>query len=101
MTPDKLDIKRALRNPEEAFGTPEQVLADPRLDRDGKRAILNSWEQDARELAVAEEEGMTGGEQDMLQRVLRALDTVSDRTTEDKGPTTKHGGGASGGKIPR
>ncbi len=93
MTLENLDIKRALSNPKEIFGTPEQVLANPRLDRESKCAILKSWEQDARELAVAEEEGMAGGEQDMLQRVLRALDSVSDGTVDERGTTTKQGGG--------
>lgn len=76
MTAEKFDIRTALANPKEAFGTPEQVLADPRLDREDKRAILRSWAQDAHELSVAEEEGMMGGEQSMLQRVLRALATL-------------------------
>lgn len=83
MRPEKLDIKQALRRPKDTFGTPERVLADPRLDREGKRAILRSWEQDARGLAAAEAEGVVGGERSMLQRVLRALRTVSDTEVEN------------------
>lgn len=85
MKPEKLDIREAIRNPKAIFGTPERVIADPRLDREGKRAILKSWEQDARELAVAEEEGMTGGEPSMLQRVRRALRTASGIEVENEG----------------
>lgn len=95
MKPDRLDIRRALSNPKENFGTPERVLADPRLDREGKRAILKSWEQDARELAVAEEEGMTGGERSMLQRVSRALNSLSDSELDETRRPIKDGGRAT------
>ncbi|HMB78212.1 MAG TPA: hypothetical protein VKN76_17595 [Kiloniellaceae bacterium] len=78
MTNQKLDLERALKNPKDAFGTPEKVLSDSSLDRENKRAILRSWEQDARELMEAEAEGMGRGEPNMLQRVLRALDAVDD-----------------------
>ncbi len=99
MRPEKLDIKRALRNPEETFGTPECVLSDPRLDREGKRAILKSWEQDERELAVAKGEGMVREEQNMLQRVLRALHTVSGSEVENKWSITKKGDHATGNEA--
>lgn len=92
MTSDKIDMKQALNNPKKAFGSPRNVLDDPRLDRESKYAILKSWERDARELAVAEEEGMVGGEESMLQRVMRALDTVSPNIEKESGPITKHGG---------
>jgi len=78
MTAEPMDLKRALENPTDIFEAPEDVLADETLDRENKRAILQTWEQDARELAEAEEEGMAGGEPSMLQRVLKALDAVGD-----------------------
>lgn len=89
------DFRRALKDPKAEFGTPERVLADPRLDREGKRTILKSWEQDERQMAVAEEEGMAGGERDMLRRVLRALDAVSNKTADTTAPISKHGGGGA------
>ena len=87
------DLRKAREDPKAAFGTPERVLGDAALDRASKRAILESWERDARELAVAEEEGMGGGEQSMLQRVLSALEAVSDASAE-RAPAAnaKHGG---------
>jgi len=72
-----LDFRRALADPRAEFGVPERLLSDPRLDREGKRAILRSWKHDERELAVAEEEGMAGGESSMLHRVVKALDSLS------------------------
>ncbi|MGF1612225.1 MAG: CBS domain-containing protein [Kiloniellales bacterium] len=93
MTRDDFDIRRALQDPRAVFGTPERVLSHPRLDRDRKRAILERWEQDERELAVAEEEGMGGGERSLLQQVHSAQRELAGRTAEGAGPTTKHGGG--------
>ena len=77
MAQKNLDFRKAMADPRAEFGRPERLLSDPRLDREGKRAILRSWEQDERELAVAEGEGMGGGEQSMLQRVVEALDAIS------------------------
>ena len=84
-----LDFRRALADPRAEFGVPERLLSDPRLDREGKRAILQSWKQDERELAVAEEEGMAGGETTMLHRVLKALDSLSGSPGGKYEPTAK------------
>jgi CBS domain-containing protein len=93
MTAQKhLDFRKALTNPRAEFGNPERLLADPRLDREGKRAILRSWQQDERELEVAEEEGMGDGERSMLHRVAAALDSISGRADQGPETATKHGG---------
>ncbi len=86
-----LDDKIA--DPSGAYDTPEEVLRDASLDRGAKRRILQSWERDARELQVAEEENMGGGEPAMLGRVLDCLAQVGDED-EDKDPASnsKHGG---------
>ena len=70
------DFAAALKDPKGTFKSPHLVLADARLSRSQKIELLKHWEQDARSLAVAEEEGMGGGESDMLQRVLLALKTI-------------------------
>lgn len=95
MATDKIDMAQALSHPQDVFGTPQSVLTHPQLASEQKYAILTSWEQDARELAVAEEEGMAGGEQNMLQRVVAALDLLrqdDDDGGEHAAATTKHGG---------
>lgn len=74
----KSDFEKARRDPKSVYGSPEQVLADPRLDRQGKRQILETWEQDAQLLLKAEDEAMTGGEPNMLRRVELALDRLAD-----------------------
>lgn len=67
------DLERALTNPGDMFDDPAAVLVHDALDGDQKRAILERWLYDARELAVAEEEGMGGGESPLIERILAAL----------------------------
>lgn len=85
------ELDRAVARPWSVYKTPEAVLADRRLDPAQKRRVLESWERDARELAVAEEENMGGGEPDMLGRVLEALSTLPAGDERPRGPGTKHG----------
>jgi hypothetical protein len=80
----KNDFERALRDPKSVYDTPEQVLADPRLDRQGKRSILETWKQDAEALLRAEGEAMTHGEPNMLRRVDLALRTLDVGNGEEK-----------------
>jgi hypothetical protein len=85
------ELEQAVSRPWSVYKTPEAVLADRRLDPAQKRRILESWERDSRELAVAEEENMGGGEPDMLGRVLEALSTLPAVDERPRGPGTKHG----------
>lgn len=71
-------VAKALLNPAAVFRSPEQVEHDPTLSREDKLAILESWEEDARELAVAEEENMGGGEPSRLAEVAAARARVED-----------------------
>jgi len=48
------------------------VVADRSLSTPQKQAALHSLEQDARQLAVAAAEGMSGGEETQLRKVLEA-----------------------------
>lgn len=93
MSQPEVSLDEKIADPSGAYDTPEEVLRDAALDRDAKRRILESWERDARELQVAEEENMGGGEPAMLGRVLECLAQVSDEE-DDKDPASnaKHGG---------
>jgi hypothetical protein len=74
------DYERALHDPCGVFGEPKEVLAHPGLAAEEKRAILESWRQDALRLSASEGENMAGGEDAMLQRVCDALRALEGRT---------------------
>jgi hypothetical protein len=73
-----LDLKAALANPSKVFQTPNDVLIHPELSCEQKIKILRQWEMDARLMAVAEEENMTGGEPSRLGAVVSALIALGD-----------------------
>ena len=58
--------------PGKTFIEPAHVVADPDLSTREKIRVLNSLEQDARQMAVAAAEGMSGGEQTRLRDILQA-----------------------------
>ena len=66
MTKDSARVRAALLDPASVFGSPEEVERDGTLSQEEKLAILGSWEEDAHELAVAEDESMGGGEPSRL-----------------------------------
>jgi hypothetical protein len=61
-----------LEKPHAHFGAPRDVVADPALSKEEKVEALETLEQDARLLATAAQEGMTGGEESRLPEVLDA-----------------------------
>ena len=86
------DIEKALLNPSSVFSTPEEVLEAKDLSRDQKIEILRSWEYDARQLQVAEEENMVGPRINMLDRVINALRRLDPELNLDKSAPIKDGG---------
>ena len=76
-TAERPDVARARLDPAAVFADPEAVQAHPRLSVAEKVDILRRWEYDARELAVAEEEGMSGGEPLLLDRIEAALHALT------------------------
>jgi len=84
----------AKANPSRYYRRPSEVVRDRRLKRDEKLAILEAWELEARELAVAAEENMSGGEPSLLQDVVQAridLGDTTDPTDGAAGAPTKQG----------
>ena len=83
----------AVQNPTQFYGRPSDVIADTRLSRSEKLAVLEAWELDARALAVASEESMSGGEPDLLSEVVKARLALGDEAFSDDsaGAPTKHG----------
>lgn len=87
----KVDLQAMLRDPAAVFSSPRDVLDHPGLTRDERLAILQRWEHDARELSVAEGEGMGGGEESMLSRVRLAIARLGEQVSAAGGSSSKHG----------
>lgn len=84
------DAKAPTVTPTKDFDRPADVLRAAHLSREQKIAVLKQWELDARLLQTATEEGMGGGEPNMLSEVKAALDklgAVSGQKDGGDGPT--------------
>ena len=84
-------IKEILVNPSKEFAHPSQVVSTPDLSHNEKVKALKQWELDARLLQVASEEGMSGGEQNMLADVKKAQEELGVEKTEEGGVPNKNG----------
>jgi hypothetical protein len=65
-----------VQKPSAHFDEPHEVVVDSSLSKAQKVGVLDSLEQDARQLAEASSEGMGGGERNKLHDVLIAKDTL-------------------------
>jgi hypothetical protein len=52
-----------LESPATTYENPRDIVKDIELSRDEKAKALNTWEQDARQLMTASNEGMPGPEE--------------------------------------
>ena len=87
-----IDVEQALLDPASVFETPEAVLLCEALSKQQKIEILRRWEYDASETSVATEEGMPDGKNDLVHRILVALDRLAGEIdVEQVGPTKQHG----------
>lgn len=85
-------LDRARNDPGSVFASPEEVVDYSGLTLDEKIRVLRSWEYDAAEIVVAEEEGMQGPENDLLRRILLALaELTHGREVEFVAATKQHG----------
>lgn len=82
----KAKRSEAVKNPVENFDAPIDVARDANLSEEEKREALRRWEYDARQLSVAAEEGMAGGEPSRLDEVKEAQSIVpsSDEPKSDE-----------------
>jgi hypothetical protein len=64
------------QKPATHFDEPHEVVLDPSLSKAQKVKALDTLEQDARQLAQASSEGMTGGERTNLHEVLVAKEAL-------------------------
>ncbi len=83
---------RALVDPELVYAMPADVVRDVALSRADKIEILRRWEYDARELQVADEEGLANPRPDnLLDAVVAALHELGAGPDVEHSPPTKHG----------
>lgn len=88
----EVDLDRALLDPTSVFASPEALAGHEDLTVEQKVEILRRWEYDASETSVATEEGMPGGDGDLLRRILLALSRLAGGLdVEQVGPTKHHG----------
>lgn len=89
MEPDKNNQKKAeqIQEPQKNFASPGEVVSDEKLSLNEKQTALKNWEQEARQLAVAEEEGMTGGEPSRLDEVKEAQSKLPEKPGRTPSPT--------------
>lgn len=65
-----------IANPTAHVETPTDLLKLQELSEREKKQALDNWEEDARRLAVAADEGMTGGEPSRLAEVAEAKNAL-------------------------
>ena len=70
-----IDVDSVIMDPTRYFARPSAVLQDPRLSREQKRRILQSWALDADLINEAESENMRGraGDRSYLREARLAL----------------------------
>jgi hypothetical protein len=89
-----IDVKKALTNPSTVFKEPQEVVETSDLSREQKIEVLRRWEYDARELQVADEEGMAPAEPQpvILDAILNALRSLGAAADVEHSAPTKQGG---------
>jgi len=89
-----IDVEKALTDPSAMFKKPQDVVEKKDLSREQKIEILRRWEYDARELQVADEEGMSPDvpQPTALDAVLKALRSLGAPADVERSAPTKQGG---------
>jgi hypothetical protein len=88
------DINIAKLDPTIIYARPIDVLKDDTLSKSDKIDILRRWAYDEREMAVAEEENMTGTDSDKsntLDEILKCLLELNVDHDTPSSPPTKQG----------
>lgn len=75
---------KKVESPATTYDKPHDIVKDTELSHREKKEALNTWEQDARQLMTASNEGMPGPEEGLesqdhhrLGEVVRAKDKIS------------------------
>jgi hypothetical protein len=75
-----------IKHPQNYYETPDALIKDPELSPEEKKKALDVWEQDARQMLTASNEGMPGSEEGVsksdhpqLGQVKRAKNKLRDK----------------------
>jgi hypothetical protein len=68
-----MDFKKSLKNPAEAFDSPQAVFDHPDLSNEQKIELLQQWRYDELETEVADQENMGGDKPDKLGEINNLL----------------------------
>jgi hypothetical protein len=86
MTDSPEQKTRKIENPASHYATPQDIIKDPHLSDEEKKKALNTWEQDARQLVTASNEGMPGSDEGLdkedhhqLGQVVRAKEAIGEK----------------------
>jgi len=86
------ELEAILLDPAAAYKSPADVAADARFDTRDRIEILRRWEYDAAECSVATEEGMPGGNGNLIAEIIKALQDLGAEIDTDRTAPTKQGG---------
>ena len=78
------DYDKALLTPAQVFDGPMQIVETQSLTAAQKLKVLKRWEADARDMVVASEESMTGGEPARFDEVREAIHDICARERIDE-----------------
>jgi hypothetical protein len=68
--------KAKLEQPASHYKSPDEITKDADLSEEEKRQALNTWEQDARQMMTASNEGMEGDDEGLDQSDTHRLGEV-------------------------
>lgn len=86
----QVELTKAKKNPSLYFSSPRQLLAQLNLSDADKLEILKRWEQEARELAVAQDEGMIAESEGRLDEIIAAIEILSPGYHQGASAPNKH-----------
>ena len=81
--------KAKIEQPANHYKSPDEITKDTDLSEDEKRQALNTWEQDARQMLTASNEGMEGDQEGLDRRDSHRLGEVV-RAKDKIGAKPKH-----------
>jgi hypothetical protein len=82
----QIDNPATVFNPATVYEVPRDLVGDATLTRDEKKSLLNDWEQDARQLMTASNEGMPGAQEGLdpddrhrMADIVRAKEALGEK----------------------